>query len=499
MSWMATRLSIQFGREFTAQPYGINTVGAFPFLFGIMLPIAIQTGSLEMAWKAGVTGNFIVGLINVLLGCIFAIPACANFILNWVPVTAFTVPVAGVGLTWLALNQIAPCFSYPMGMLGVFMVVLMYMSKAPLKIGKFKLPEVLHWVVPGMIVGYAYLTCPASQPGYTFVYPGGGLWIGGAFLEGFSMIGGALGTVIPIAIAASAGDLMALVGAYNAGDPFPIPETLIVDGLMTILGSILGSPFGTVIYFGHPVHKRLGGKCSYSAWNGVIYLILCLSGIFPLFLDIFPKQAVGPTIMIFGLLLAEDCTKFSPQRHHGVIFFALWFGFCEYFNTGFGISDATDEGRGIVVMAKGALLSCMIWSSMYVYAIDRRYLPAAAFAVFAAFFSFLGIIHNDGINFDNLVTGSLKFADGTPVYACSPLQFMLAYLLLALFLVIWAVLQRVLPNDMPQPIYQTDETASEMDKEAMAEKRITIGSLDNWWAKAPATDPKVVATETTKA
>ena len=253
-----------------------------------------------------------------------------------------------------------------------------------------------------------------------------------------------------LAIAASAGDLMALVGAYNAGDPFPIPETLIVDGLMTILGSILGSPFGTVIYFGHPVHKRLGGKCSYSAWNGVIYLILCLSGIFPLFLDIFPKQAVSPTIMIFGLLLAEDCTKFSPQRHHGVIFFALWFGFCEYFNTGFGISDATDEGRGIVVMAKGALLSCMIWSSMYVYAIDRRYLPAAAFAVFAAFFSFLGIIHNDGINFDNLVTGSLKFADGTPVYACSPLQFMLAYLLLALFLVIWAVLQRVLPNDMPQ-------------------------------------------------
>merc|ERR1712216_984104 len=79
---------------------------------------------------------------------------------------------------------------------------------------------------------------------------------------------------------------------------------------------------------------------------------------------------------------------------------------------------------------------------------------------------------------------SLTFADGSPVYACSPLQFALAYLLLAFFLVLWGILQKVLPNDMPQPIMPEDEAASEMDKEAMSVKKITIGSLDNWWAMA---------------
>ena len=59
MSWMASRMKEQYGRDFTAQPYGINTVGAFPFLFGIMMPTAFgapvngtDVGTpLEMAWS----------------------------------------------------------------------------------------------------------------------------------------------------------------------------------------------------------------------------------------------------------------------------------------------------------------------------------------------------------------------------------------------------------------------------------------------------------------
>ena len=53
-------MKTQFGRDFTAQPYGVNTVGGFPFLFNVMLPVA-KGGGIEKAWKAGCTGNFIVG------------------------------------------------------------------------------------------------------------------------------------------------------------------------------------------------------------------------------------------------------------------------------------------------------------------------------------------------------------------------------------------------------------------------------------------------------
>ena len=242
-----------------------------------------------------------------------------------------------------------------------------------------------------IITGLIYQMAPITQPGYTYTYPGGGAWIGGAFVEGFGTLGPYMGVIIPLAITASMGDLMCLVTAFNAGDPYPIAETLIVDGLFTILGAILGSPFGTVVYFGHPVHKKLGGKYAYSFLNGVIYLILCISGVFGILVDISPKVMVGPTIMVFGVYLGQECCKFMPRRHHGIIFFTLFFAFCDYFVTGHGVGASTVEGIGVNVMKRGALLNCMLWSGMLSYAMDCRWIPAAVFATVAAVFSFLAL------------------------------------------------------------------------------------------------------------
>ena len=60
----------------------VAQVGAFPFVFAIMGPIVWGGGSIEAAWKAGCAGNFIVGLVGIVLGIIFGIPACANAILK---------------------------------------------------------------------------------------------------------------------------------------------------------------------------------------------------------------------------------------------------------------------------------------------------------------------------------------------------------------------------------------------------------------------------------
>jgi AGZA family xanthine/uracil permease-like MFS transporter len=55
-------------------------------------------------------------------------------------------------------------------------------------------------------------------------------------------------------------------------DPYPVRESMIVDGIGTCIASFFGSPFGTVIYIGHPAHKASGAKVGYSLVNGVIYL-----------------------------------------------------------------------------------------------------------------------------------------------------------------------------------------------------------------------------------
>lgn len=49
-----------------------------------------------------------------------------------------------------------------------------------------------------------------------------------------------------------------------------------------MIASFFGSPFGTVIYIGHPAHKRNGAKVGYSLVNGCIYLIFSWFGILAL-------------------------------------------------------------------------------------------------------------------------------------------------------------------------------------------------------------------------
>ena len=68
----------------------------------------------------------------------------------------------------------------------------------------------------------------------------------------------------------------------------------------------------------------------YSFMNGCIYLILCLSGIFPIVVSLFPKVTIGPIIFIFGMMICEECTKHIPQRHHCAIFFGLFFSISDY-------------------------------------------------------------------------------------------------------------------------------------------------------------------------
>ena len=80
---------------------------------------------------------------------------------------------------------------------------------------------------------------------------------------------------------------------------------MVMDGLGTLIGAILGSPVGTVVYIGHPVHKRVGGRTGYSLINGIVYLIICLSGVIPVILSVIPSIAIGPIIFIFGIMIAE--------------------------------------------------------------------------------------------------------------------------------------------------------------------------------------------------
>lgn len=82
-SWMAIRMARKYQRAFTAQPYGFNTAGGFPFIFGIIYGVYYshpcasegadctldeENARIELAWKVCVSANFLTGVINIVLG-----------------------------------------------------------------------------------------------------------------------------------------------------------------------------------------------------------------------------------------------------------------------------------------------------------------------------------------------------------------------------------------------------------------------------------------------
>ena len=102
-TYQAIRMSKKYNKPFTAQPYGLNTTGGFPFVFGIIYgvyyaytPICPQTGCDELeeennritlAWQVCVTANFLTGVIIVFLGFF------GELLMQIFPVAAMLVPL----------------------------------------------------------------------------------------------------------------------------------------------------------------------------------------------------------------------------------------------------------------------------------------------------------------------------------------------------------------------------------------------------------------------
>lgn len=186
----------------------------------------------------------------------------------------YSVPIAGLGFAFLGLEQLTYSIAAPIvGYNAILWVYLGWYSGVKIGYGKYRIPEAMTVILVGCILAWITgLNKPAdTQKAAKLVRWWGPTWTANDLFSDFGLIKDYLGIVIPIGISAAATTLMCLVSAKEAGDPFPVRETMITDGIGTCLASFFGSPFGTVIYIGHPVHKRNGAKVGYSLVNGLIY------------------------------------------------------------------------------------------------------------------------------------------------------------------------------------------------------------------------------------
>lgn len=448
-TWQGCRSTAHYGRQYTAQPYGINTPAAFAVIFGIMYPTFFGAGGgdagLLKAYQLALATNFIVGLMTIVLGLI------GPFILRVVPPAGLLVPIAGIGAAFLGLDNVAKAVAQPLvGFNTLMWVYLGWYAGVRLGYKNIRLPEALQVILVGVIMGWAtgVNTPAATAAASESVKWYGASWCGADVFAQFGDIPNYLGTIIPLGISATATSLLCLVSAKQAGDPYPVRTSMVFDGFGTCIAALFGSPFGTCLYIGHPAYKRNGAKNGYSLMNGIIYLILSWFGVLALVQSIVNPATIGPIVFFVGLQVNEEALNFMPSRHYAAYIIGI---FPAIFDWAANMADraplVSDDGSyntntvtqqgwyGLLAWKNGSLLVSLLWTSTIVMVMDRRWLGAGTWALVSSVFAVFGIIHSNEAGFAFWNTPSWQVCSSDSDASCwqynHQWMYFTAYLMLA--------------------------------------------------------------------
>lgn len=412
--WQAMELSRRTGRtDICALPYGINTVSLFAFVFLVMLPALLaakarglsQEDASVVAWRTGLVACLGSGLIE-LIGATFA-----DRLRRATPRAALLSTLAGIALGFISFSFLFRTFASPIvGLSTLGVVLLVYFGKVRLKGG---LPGGLVAVVLGVVLSYATGLIPPDPPSARTL----GLYLPAPVLG--DLITGLTGrdvltylsVIVPMGIFNILGSLQNIESAEAAGDTFPAPSSLAVNGIGTVAAAVFGSCFPTTIYIGHPGWKALGARAGYSMLNAVLFTVLCLTGSIAFVAWLVPIEAGMAIVLWIGIIMAAQAFEATPREHAPAVVIGLLPGLGAWGVLmakdglragGAAFTHATEEKMaaagnfisGGFALDQGFIFTAMILSAVTVHLIERRFLLAALWCLSAAALSAMGLMHS---------------------------------------------------------------------------------------------------------
>jgi AGZA family xanthine/uracil permease-like MFS transporter len=231
---------------------------------------------------------------------------------------------------------------------------------------------------------------------------------------GFKFLGVILVTAIPFGIYDLVEAMDNVESAAAAGDSFPTTRVLTADGVVSLIGCLMGNPFINAVYIGHPGWKAMGGRIGYSAATGVMVIVLAWFGVIALMMALIPVVAILPILLYIGMLIGSQAFQETPARHAPAIVLALvpqiaaWgktqidgaLGAMGTTAAAVGFDKLGTQGvlyEGLEILGGGATLAGIILGAITVFIIERDFVKAAAFAFAGAVFTFFGLIHAEAI------------------------------------------------------------------------------------------------------
>src|SRR5260221_5397497 len=324
-AFLAYRLALKSGRsDVSALPSGVSVPHMFIVSFVIMLPITLKTNDPIKGWEAGLVWVFFQSFILMIGGFI------APYIRRITPRAALLGTLAGVSITFIAMRPALEMYMTPIIGLTCFAVILVSWF------GGFKypkgIPAGLVAIAVGMIIawgsnlfglGYGGLSLEGlrgafSQFGFSVPIP--------AFnhvFSGFEFLGVILVTAIPFGIYDLVEAMDNVESAEAAGDAYPTTRVLTADGVVSLIGCLMGNPFINAVDIGHPRWKAMGGRIGYSAATGIMVIILSWFAVVSVPLALVPVVARSPILLYIGMLIGAQAFPETPSRHAPAILLAL--------------------------------------------------------------------------------------------------------------------------------------------------------------------------------
>jgi AGZA family xanthine/uracil permease-like MFS transporter len=418
-AWLAYKLAKRTGRnDVCALPSGVSVPHMFVVTFVIMLPIAIKTGDPVKGWEAGLTWVFIQSFVLMAGGFI------APVIRRITPRAALLGTLAGVSIAFISMRPAQDMFSTPLIGITCFAIILAswfggvqyFGGKVPAGLVAIGVGCIIAWGSTIFGLNYGGLSVQAliqsfSNFGFSFPTPA----VSHVF-SGFQFLGVILVTAIPFGIYDLVEAMDNVESASVAGDSFPTTRVLTADGVVSLIGCLMGNPFINAVYIGHPGWKAMGGRIGYSAATGVMVILMSWLGIISFMLALIPVVAISPILLYIGMLIGAQAFQENPKSHAPAIILALtphlaaWgklqidnaLGAAGTSAAAVGLDKLGQTGviyRGLEVLGGGAILAGLILGAIGVFVIERQFLKAAAFSVAGAALTFFGFIHGEKIGF----------------------------------------------------------------------------------------------------
>jgi adenine/guanine/hypoxanthine permease len=429
-AFLAYRLAQKTGRtDVCALPSGVSVPHMFIVTFVIMLPITIKTGDPLKGWSAGLVWVFFQSFILMIGGFI------APIVRKITPRAALLGTLAGVSVTFISMRPALEMYVTPQIGLVCFAIILVswfggvkYPKGTPAGLIAIIVGMIIAWGSNIFGLGLGGLSLKGlgdafANFGFSVPIPA----VGYVF-SGFEFLGVILVTAIPFGIYDLVEAMDNVESAEAAGDEYPTTRVLTADGVVSLIGCLMGNPFINAVYIGHPGWKAMGGRIGYSAATGVMVILLSWLGIISVLLALVPVVAILPILLYIGMLIGAQAFQTTPVKHAPAIVLALtphlaaWAkllidtGMASITNAAQAVGGLSPEKmaevkaaaiaslpqqgvvyHGLEIMGGGSILTGLVLGAIGVFVIERDFVKAAAFALAGAVLTYFGFMHGEAV------------------------------------------------------------------------------------------------------